>query len=150
MKPKDYLKNANAYFWKESFAIIKSDHTYPEAFANITDKDEITVIIDQNKLKLHSQSTTENQNSFKSNIKNYSDSDKQNLTEIEKDWKILTLDVVFSLDTVGILAKISGVLAERGISIMTISAYSRDHFLIREKDMDGATAALKSLGISVH
>jgi hypothetical protein len=134
MKPENYLKNTHAYFWDESFAIIKAKHTYPEAFANITDKDEITVIIDQNKLD----------NASHSEIKN------QNLSETEKKWKILTLDVVFPLDTVGILAKISGALAERGISIMTVSAYSRDHFLIREKDMDAAAAAFKSLGISVH
>jgi hypothetical protein len=30
---------------------------------------------------------------------------------------------------------------------MTVSAYSRDHFLVREKDMDDAVTALKSIGI---
>jgi hypothetical protein len=134
MKPEDHLKNTTAYFWDETFAIIKAKHTYSEAFATITDKDEITVIIDQSKLD----------NTNHSAIENY------NLSETERNWKILTLDVVFPLDTVGMLAKISGALAKRGISIMTISAYSRDHFLIREKDMDAAAAAFKSLGISVH
>jgi len=133
MNPEDFLKNARAYFWKESFAIIKAKHTHPEAFANITDKDEITVIIDQSKLRNTSLSEIEN----------------QDLSENEIGWKILTLDVVFPLDTVGILAKLSGAMAERGISIMTISAYSRDHFLIREKDMVAAATALESLGISV-
>jgi hypothetical protein len=133
MNPEDFLKNARAYFWEESFAIIKAKHTHPEAFANITDKDEITVIIDQSKLRNTSLSEIE----------------KQDLSENEKGWKILTLDVVFPLDTVGILAKISSAMAERGISIMTISAYSRDHFLIREKDMVAAATALESLGISV-
>jgi hypothetical protein len=125
MNPDDYLKNAKAYFWNESFAIIKSDCTHPDAFANITDKDEITVIIDQSKLG----------NNF--------------VPEYEKDWKILTLDVVLPMDTVGILARISGVLAERGISLMTISAYARDHFLIREEDMPVAIGALQSIGISI-
>ena len=124
MNPDDYLKNAKAYFWNESFAIIKSDCLNPDAFANITDKDEITVIIDQSKLG--------------NNI----------LSENEKDWKILTLDVVFPLNVVGIQARISGVLAKRGISLMTISAYSRDHFLIREKDMPVAIGALQAIGIS--
>ena len=124
MNPDYYLKNAKAYFWNESFAIIKSDCINPDAFANITDKDEITVIIDQCKLEINM------------------------VPEHEKDWKILTLDVVFAMNTVGILARISGVLAKRGISIMTISAYSRDHFLIREKDMPVAIGALQSIGIS--
>ena len=124
MNPDYYLKNAKAYFWNESFAIIKSDCINPDAFANITDKDEITVIIDQCKLEINM------------------------VPEHEKDWKILTLDVVFAMNTVGILARISGVLAKRGISIMTISAYSRDHFLIKEKDMPVAIGALQSIGIS--
>jgi len=126
MNPDDYLKNGTAYFWNESFAIIKSDFTNPDAFANITDRDEITVIIDQSKLENNMAS------------------------EHEKDWKILTLDVVFPLDTVGILARISDVLAKRGISLMTISAYSRDHFLIREEDMPEVIVALQSIGIIIE
>ncbi|KPK79480.1 MAG: hypothetical protein AMS27_17995 [Bacteroides sp. SM23_62_1] len=125
MKSKDYLKNATAYFWKESFAIIKSDQSYPDAFAVIKDKNEITVIIDQNKL----QGTI--------------------LKEYEKNWKILTLDIIFSLDTVGILTKISGCLSEKGIPVMAISAYSRDHFLIRDIDVDNSVGALKSIGITI-
>ena len=125
MRPVDYLKNAKAYFWEGSFAIIRTDHAYPGAFANITDKNETTVIIDQCRLG----------NTI--------------LSEAEKDWKILTLDVVFPPDTVGILARISGTLAERGISIMAISAWSRDHFLVKQKDIKKATEALNSIGIFV-
>ena len=124
MQPEDYLKNSKAYFWKESFAIIKADQSYPDAFAVITDKDEITVIIDQKKIR------------------------ETVLIESEKNWKILTLDIIFPMDTSGILSKISGCLAEKGIPVMTISAYSRDHFLIREKDVDETVTALKSIGIS--
>lgn len=125
MKPENYLKNSTAYFWKESFAIIKADQSYPDAFAVITDKDEITVIIDQKKIH------------------------ETGLNEAEKNWKILTLDSIFPMDTVGILSKISGCLAEKGIPVMAISAYSRDHFLIREKDVDHTVTALKSIGISI-
>jgi hypothetical protein len=125
VKPEDYLINAKAYFWKESFAIIKTDQRYQDAFAIITDKDETTVIIDQNKLQ-----------------KNF-------LNESEKNWKILTLDIIFPMDTVGILSRISGCLAENEIPVMAISAYSRDHFLIREKDVEKAIYVLKHIGISV-
>ncbi len=125
MKSYDYLKKATAYFWKESFAIIRSDQDYRDAFAVIRDKDEITVIIDQDKLP------------------------ETLLNESEKNWKILTLDIIFPMDTVGILSKVSGCLAEKEIPIMAISAYSRDHFLIREKDMDTAINALKPIGVTV-
>jgi hypothetical protein len=125
MISEDHIKieNATAYFWKESFAIIKTTHHYPDAFAVITDKDEITIIIDQKKL----QDIIPN--------------------EYEKNWKILTLDIIFPMNTIGILSKISGCFAEKGIPVMTVSAYSRDHFLVREKDMDDAVTALKSIGI---
>lgn len=125
MKPEDYLINAKAYFWKESFAIIKTDQRYQDAFAVITDKDETTVIIDQNKLQ------------------------KNLLNESETNWKILTLDIIFPMDTVGILSRISGCLAENEIPVMAISAYLRDHFLIREKDVEKAIYVLKHIGISV-
>ena len=45
---------------------------YPKVFANIADKNETTVIIEQSKY------------------------DKENVMEIEKDWKILTFDMVLA------------------------------------------------------
>ena len=46
---KNYFKNGKVYIWKETFVIIKSKKSYPNAFANIIDKNEITVIIEQYK-----------------------------------------------------------------------------------------------------
>ena len=46
---KNYFKNGKVYIWKETFAIIKSKKSYPNAFANIIDKNETTVIIEQSK-----------------------------------------------------------------------------------------------------
>ena len=66
MDLENYFKNAKIYIWKEIFAIIKSKKIYPNAFANIIDKNETTGIIKQSK---------------------YNDED---VIEIEKDWKILT------------------------------------------------------------
>ncbi len=119
----NHLKNAKAYFRKGSFAIIKAKTTHPEAFANIIDDDEITVIIDQTKMN------------------------EVDIIQSETNWKILTLDVVLSMDVVGILAKISTSLAEKNVPIMSVSAYSRDHFLIKEKDIHAAIEALTALGI---
>ncbi|KPK83452.1 MAG: hypothetical protein AMS27_12820 [Bacteroides sp. SM23_62_1] len=125
MNPEDLLINAKAYLWKESFAIIKSDKIPNSAFCVIKDKDETTVIIDQNRLK------------------------DIPIKESEKNWKIITLDIIFPMDTIGILSKISGCLAEKGIPIMAISAYSRDHFLIRKNDTRRAVRALELIGITV-
>jgi len=49
MKAEDYFRNGKVYVWKETFAVVKSKKTYINAFANIIDKNETTVIIDQSK-----------------------------------------------------------------------------------------------------
>ncbi len=49
MIKKNYLKNGKVYVWKETFAIIKAKKPYPNAFANIIDKNETTVIVEQSK-----------------------------------------------------------------------------------------------------
>jgi len=122
----NYFKNSKVYVWKETFAIIKSKKPYPNAFANIIDKNETTVIIEQSK---------------------YNDED---VVEIEKDWKIITFDMVLPFGLVGFLAKISKVLADEKISIFAISAYSTDHILVKEKDLVRAEEKLKEFGCVVE
>jgi hypothetical protein len=114
------------YIWKETFAIIKSKKPYPNAFVNITDKNEITVIIEQSK---------------------YNNKD---VIEIEKDWKILTFDMVLPFGLIGFLAKVSKVLADEKILIFAVSAYSTDHILVKEKDLARAEEKLKELGCVVE
>ena len=126
MIKKNYFKNGKAYIWKETFAIIKSRKPYPNAFANIIDKNETTVIIEQSKY------------------------DGKNVIDIEKDWKILTFDMVLPFGLVGFLAKVSKVLADEKIPIFAISAYSTDHILVKEKDLIKAEEKLKELGCVVE
>jgi hypothetical protein len=114
------------YIWKETFAIIKAKKPYPNAFANIIDKNEITVIIDQSKCN------------------------NEDVIEIEKDWKILTFDMVLPFGLVGFLAKVSKVLADEKIPIFAISAYSTDHILVKEKNLIRAEEKLKELGCIVE
>jgi len=123
MKLTDYLDNTKAYVWKETYAIIKSKKVFPEAFANIIDKNEITVITEQSK---------------------YNEKD---VMEMEKDFKILTFDTTLPFGLVGFLATVSKELAEADISAFFISAYSTDHILIKENDLDKARERLLKLGI---
>ena len=123
MNLKDYFKNGKVYVWKEVFAVIKSKKTYSNAFTNIIDKNEITIIIDQSKY------------------------DERDVIEIEKNWKIITFDMILPFGLVGFLAKVSKVLADEKISIFVLSAYSTDHILIKEKDLGKAIKKLKNLGV---
>jgi hypothetical protein len=126
MDLKNYFKNGKVYIWKETFAIIKAKKPLVNAFVNIIDKNETTVIIEQSKYN------------------------EENVIEIEKDWKILTFDMVLPFELVGFLAKVSKVLADEKIPIFTISAYSTDHILVKEKDLTRAEEKLKELGCIVE
>jgi len=126
MIKKNYFKNGKVYIWKETFAIIKAKKSNPNAFANITAKNETTVIIDQSKY------------------------DEENIIEIEKGWKILTFDMVLPFEIVGFLAKVSRVLADEKILLFAISAYSTDHILVKEKDLIRAEEKLKELGCNIE
>ena len=123
---KKFFKNSKVYVWKETFAIIKAKKLYLNAFANIIDKNETTVIIEQSKYN------------------------EENVIDIEKDWKILTFDMVLPFGLVGFLAKVSKVLADEKIPIFTISAYSTDHILVKEKDLIRAKEKLKELGCTIE
>ena len=126
MKAENYFKKGKVYVWKETFAVIKSKKTYPKAFANIIDKNETTVIIEQSKFN------------------------QKDVIEIEKDWKIITFNMVLPFGLVGFLAKVSQALAEEKISIFALSAYSTDHILVKEKDLPKAIKKLKDLGCIVE
>lgn len=63
--------------------------------------------------------------------------------KVEGGWRILSFDLVMDFNVVGFLAEISRILAEADISIFAISAFSRDHLLIKQ---DNLAKALKVLG----
>jgi len=126
MESENYFKNGKVYVWKETFAVVKSKRPLPDAFAIIQDKNEITVVIDQSKVN------------------------SEDVIEIEKNWKILTFDMVLPFELIGFLAKVSKVLADENISVFAISAYSTDHVLVKEKDLPKAVKQLENLGCIVE
>jgi hypothetical protein len=60
----------------------------------------------------------------------------------EKGFRLLTFDVELDFNIVGFMAAISRILADAGISIVALSAFSRDHFLIKQADLPNALKAL--------
>lgn len=61
----------------------------------------------------------------------------------EGNFRLLTFDIELDFSVVGFLAEISRILAEAEISIVALSAFSRDHILIKQSDLSNA---LKVLG----
>lgn len=60
----------------------------------------------------------------------------------EGNFRLLTFDIELSFNVVGFMAAITKILAESEISIVSLSAFSRDHILIKQTDL---AKALKSL-----
>lgn len=63
--------------------------------------------------------------------------------KIEKGFRLLTFDIELDFSVVGFLAFISKILADAEISIVALSAFSRDHLLIKQEDL---ARGLKVLG----
>lgn len=118
-----YLKLGTVITPKETYAVVKSKKTYEDAFANVVDRFETTVIIEESKYN------------------------KNDAIDYNGGWRLFTLDLVFSFDSIGVTAKISRKLADYDISIIPLASYSRDHFLIKEENFEKSINAFKELGI---
>ncbi len=66
---------------------------------------------------------------------------------VEPGFRIVTLDLELPWNVVGYLAQVTNILASTGISVGTISSFTRDHLLIKEADLG---KALKVLGEHVR
>jgi len=72
-----------------------------------------------------------------------------NHIKCEKDWRILKIEGPLDFSLIGILAKISTVLAKKKISIFAVSTYDTDYILVRNKDINSAVEALVDEGYEI-
>ena len=72
-----------------------------------------------------------------------------NTTERADGWRAFRIAGSLDFSLVGILADISGVLAERAISIFALSTFDTDYVLVKGKDLKRAANALRREGYSV-
>ena len=61
---------------------------------------------------------------------------------VEPGFRLVTLDVELPWDVVGYLARVTEILAAEGVSVGALSAYTRDHLLIKQADLGRALRAL--------
>ncbi len=67
----------------------------------------------------------------------------------EDGWRGFRVQGVLDFSLVGILAKLSAILAENGISIFAVSTYNTDYILVKEESFARAAALLREQGYSV-
>ncbi|HEV2706527.1 MAG TPA: ACT domain-containing protein [Pyrinomonadaceae bacterium] len=54
---------------------------------------------------------------------------------VERDFRLVTLDVELAWNVVGYLARVTELLAGAGISVGALSAFSRDHLIVKQSDL---------------
>jgi hypothetical protein len=70
--------------------------------------------------------------------------------EFDTDWRVLEVLGPLSLSMVGIMAQIGGVLAKAKISILVLSTFETDFFLVKQQDLKSASDALNKDGYKVN
>ena len=73
----------------------------------------------------------------------------QNSIACESGWKGFRIQGVLDFSLVGILAKISSLLAENSISIYAISTYNTDYILVKETVYEKALELLNENGYTI-
>jgi hypothetical protein len=61
---------------------------------------------------------------------------------VESDFRLVTLDIELPWSVVGFLARVTEILAGAGIAAGALSAFSRDHLLIKQDDLGKALRVL--------
>ncbi len=121
-----YFKNGRAVIAAETYAIVKTKRALANALVVIKDDRETTCIIDETKLG------------------------SQKFLGFEGDWRMITFDMVLPLSLVGFFAAVSGALADAGVNIFTISAYTTDHVFVKNQKLETAVKSLEKMGMSVR
>ncbi|MEJ7861454.1 MAG: ACT domain-containing protein [Pyrinomonadaceae bacterium] len=137
MNPIELLKNAKVEVAPETFFLVSLPHNNwlkllenPELSPRMTapfmifrDKWEVTLLLDD----------------IDFGTIRYAIRD----AKIQGNFRLLTFDIELDFAVVGFLAEFSRILAEANISVVALSAFSRDHILINQQDL---AKALKILG----
>lgn len=77
------------------------------------------------------------------------DDTPEHTTEREDGWRGFRIQGVLDFSLIGILAKISGILAENEIGIFAVSTYNTDYILVKEENYEKALKVLAAAGYDI-
>ena len=66
----------------------------------------------------------------------------ENTTDRDDGWKAFRIEGVLDFSLIGILAKISGILAENKIGLFAVSTFNTDYILVKSENYSRALAVL--------
>lgn len=70
-------------------------------------------------------------------------------TDCEPGWKGLRIEGELDFSLIGILSKLSTILAEEKIGIFAVSTFNTDYILVKEEQFTNAVSALKKNGYEI-
>ena len=73
----------------------------------------------------------------------------QNTVERDDGWRGFRIQGILDFSLIGILSKLSGILAEHKIGIFAVSTYNTDYILVKEDNYEKALSVLASEGYTV-
>ena len=88
---------------------------------------------------------TDEENSLVCITENVPDS----VTERDDGWKAFRIQGVLDFSLIGILSKISTLLADNGIGIFAVSTYNTDYILTKKENLQKALKALADAGYEI-
>ena len=125
MNVHEFLNDCKVKVWQGTYSIVKATLIKGEYFAAISDFNEFTLIQKQEHVEV------------------------DNVIQEEKGWRVLSFDTTLPFQMIGFITSVSRELADKKISIFAMSAYSTEHILVKEHDLDKAVITLKELGCVV-
>ncbi len=125
MNVHEFLNDCKVKVWQGTYSIVKATLIKGEYFAAISDFNEFTLIQKQEHVEV------------------------DNVIQEEKGWRVLSFDTTLPFQMIGFITSVSRELADKQISIFAMSAYSTEHILVKEHDLDKAVTTLKELGCVV-
>lgn len=72
-----------------------------------------------------------------------------NITEREDNWKAFRIEGILEFSMIGILSKISAILAENRIGIFVVSTYNTDYIMVKKENFEKSLEVLKEKGYEV-
>lgn len=73
----------------------------------------------------------------------------ENALTVDKTWSAFRIEGVLDFSLIGILSKISSLLAENNIGIFAISTYNTDYILTKTADFQSALRVLEEAGYQI-
>lgn len=73
----------------------------------------------------------------------------ENTAERDDGWRGFRIQGVLDFSLIGILSKLSGILAEHKIGIFAVSTYNTDYILVKEENYEKALTVLASEGYTI-